>query len=190
MTRPGCCCAGAFFTLSLHPAGTNLVVLVASASRNLDHTSSGRNRKPMRFGQTTRGRPRQVGQKVLPKKTGMEPKAARLTFMLVEMHFPVLGQRIMTMPIFSSARLPRRVPEKTTSRSGVSCYAARWRSSTESDRPQKNRRKWVLSSLIWIRAWRSRLCALLSRSVRSPDCPAQTCRDAAAKPAPRPRMRS
>ena len=42
---------------------------------------------------------RQAGQKVLPKKTGMEPKAARLTSIPVEMHFPVLGQRIMTMSI-------------------------------------------------------------------------------------------
>ena len=42
---------------------------------------------------------RQAGQKVLPKKTGMEPKAARFTSIPVEMQFPVLGQRIMTMPI-------------------------------------------------------------------------------------------
>ena len=46
--------------------------------------------------------PRQIGQNVLLKKTGIEPKAARSMFMLVEMHFPVLGQRITTMPIFSA----------------------------------------------------------------------------------------
>lgn len=38
-------------------------------------------------------------QKVLLKKTGIEPKAARSMFMLVEMHLPVLGQRITTVPI-------------------------------------------------------------------------------------------
>ena len=42
---------------------------------------------------------RQIGQKVLLKKTGMAPNAARSMFMLVEMHLPVLGQWITTMPI-------------------------------------------------------------------------------------------
>jgi hypothetical protein len=38
-------------------------------------------------------------QKVLLKKTGIEPKAARAMCMPVEMHFPVLGQWITTMPM-------------------------------------------------------------------------------------------
>jgi hypothetical protein len=48
---------------------------------------------------------RQDGQKVRPKKTGIKPKAARLASIPVEMHFPVLGQRIVTVPIvlFSTA---------------------------------------------------------------------------------------
>ena len=42
---------------------------------------------------------RHDGQKVLLKKTGMQPKAARSMCMPVEMAFPVLGQWIMTVPI-------------------------------------------------------------------------------------------
>ena len=55
---------------------------------------------------------RQAGQKVLPKKTGMEPKAARLTSIPVEMHFPVLGQRIMTMPIVLFGTAASSSPEE------------------------------------------------------------------------------
>lgn len=48
---------------------------------------------------------RHDGQKVVLKKTGMEPKAARSMRMPVEMHFPVLGQWITTMPIQFSVTL-------------------------------------------------------------------------------------
>jgi hypothetical protein len=74
---------------------------------------------------------RQAGQKVLPKKTGMEPKAARLTSIPVEMQFPVLGQRIMTMPIVlfgtaaSSSPGGKNVRGSVSLAGGVSCYAAR-----------------------------------------------------------------
>jgi hypothetical protein len=55
---------------------------------------------------------RHDGQKVLPKKTGMEPKAARLTSIPVETHFPVLGQRIMTVPIVLFCTAVSSKPEK------------------------------------------------------------------------------
>ena len=42
---------------------------------------------------------RHNGQKVLLKKTGMERNRARSIYMPVEIGFPVLGQRVMTVPI-------------------------------------------------------------------------------------------
>ena len=42
---------------------------------------------------------RHDGQYELLKKTGIEPKVVRSMLMLVEIHFPFLGQRITTMPI-------------------------------------------------------------------------------------------
>ena len=46
----------------------------------------------------------------------MEPKAARLTSIPVEMHFPVLGQRIMTVPIvFFCTAVSSKPKKKRTS---------------------------------------------------------------------------